>query len=657
MSYIIYDSRPEHKKEIYNQYYNKLNEIKKCSDEIINHLKCLGNHLKSCIEKSQDSEKNLKRNIDDYINKFDSFFKDSKDIEPKDHKSFYDNIIKYLPPFFNSNFEIYENNYIKKLEEINDNLNKNINDIGQIEFFDPNHIDLNLSNQSILNDKNNNSLNSYDFYAGFNIDKSKNSVENEGKPLNCSVCKKNEPKYFCEVCNQLYCESCYNSFDNNTKHIIKQFNLDKFHINRERILFLNSVIFIIKSLLIKANYIISNDEIKIDNIYQNNVDNNNKNSFYIKRKLNYPYLQISNINGFDEQINFLNEFNKFLLNNFNFNFNFDIHSFNKSQIHEAILAKLKNIVLDENDPDKFDFNTSTELEKLSEYVEISDEIYQPQISLKQLEEEYNKHKNDFHYIIYLFSQKKHSFNKSIFKKAFLNKLKDLLELNEKSIILSFNKNISNDNNNQNPKEFMDRFIKTNTFLDLSLNEIKKYYPGSEQLYEYKNIYDNILKNKEYFDIKGNKICFNSNNNLVRGTEKYYPPNNWLGIGLKVKGKYENDEWLDPRSKDWAIAYYSITQTKSSNHPKEILKNIIVKNELSNGNFQFKCSSDDKRNNGKKVGTGIYLYQDINMAEKFTNIIKINGKRYKVILMAKVLINKIKEPIDINYWIFQKKNYS
>ena len=45
-----------------------------------------------------------------------------------------------------------------------------------------------------------------------------------------------------------------------------------------------------------------------------------------------------------------------------------------------------------------------------------------------------------------------------------------------------------------------------------------------------------------------------------------------------------------------------------------------------------------------------------MAEKFTNIIKINGKRYKVILMAKVLINKIKEPIDINYWIFQKKDY-
>ena len=623
----------------------------------MNQLKSLGDHFKSCIEKSLDSEKNLKKNIDDYINRFDSFFKDySKDIEPKEHKSFYDDIIKYLSPFFNSNFEIYENNYIKKLEEINDNLNKKINDIGQIEFFDPNPIDLNLSNQSILKYKSNSIFNSYDLYSGSNFDKSKNSGEDEGKSLNCSICKKNDSKYFCEVCNQLYCESCYNFFDYNSKHTIKQFNLDKSHINREKILFLNSVIFIIKSLLIKANYIISNDEIRIDNIYQNNDDNNNKSSIYIQRKLNYPYLQITNINDFDEQINFLNEFNKFLLNNFIFNFNFDIHSFNRPKIHEAILAKMKNIVLDENDPDKFDLNLSIELEKLSKFVEINDEIYQPQMSLKQLEEEYNKHKNDFHYIIYLISKNKQSVNKSSFKKAFLNKLKDLLELNEKSIILSFNKNIINDNNNKNSKEFIDRFIKTNTFLALSLDEIKKYYSGYEQLYEYKNIYDNILKNKEYFDIEGNKLCFNSSNNLARGTEKYYPPYNWLGIGLKVKGKYENDEWLDPRSKDWAIAYYSITQTRSSNHLKEILNNIIVENELSNGNFQLKCSSDDKRNNGKKVGTGIYLYQDINMAEKFTNIIKINGKRYKVILMAKVLINKIKEPIDINYWIFQKKDY-
>ena len=173
-------------------------------------------------------------------------------------------------------------------------------------------------------------------------------------------------------------------------------------------------------------------------------------------------------------------------------------------------------------------------------------------------------------------------------------MKDLLELNEKSIILSFN------NDNKNSKVFIDRLIKTNEILALSLNKIKKYYPDSEQLYEYKNIYDNISKNKEYFDIEGNKICFNSSNNLVRGTEKYYPPNNWLGIGLKVKGKYKNDEWLDPLSKDWAIAYYSITSTKTSNHPKEILNNIIVKNDLSEGIFQFKCSSYDKRNNGKRV---------------------------------------------------------
>ena len=42
-----------------------------------------------------------------------------------------------------------------------------------------------------------------------------------------------------------------------------------------------------------------------------------------------------------------------------------------------------------------------------------------------------------------------------------------------------------------------------------------------------------------------------------------------------------------------------------------------------------------------------------MAERFTGKILINNKRYKVVLMAKVLIEKIREPEDINFWILVK----
>ena len=39
-----------------------------------------------------------------------------------------------------------------------------------------------------------------------------------------------------------------------------------------------------------------------------------------------------------------------------------------------------------------------------------------------------------------------------------------------------------------------------------------------------------------------------------------------------------------------------------------------------------------------------------MAEYFAGIININNKKYKILLMARVLIEKIREPEDVEYWI-------
>ena len=142
---------------------------------------------------------------------------------------------------------------------------------------------------------------------------------------------------------------------------------------------------------------------------------------------------------------------------------------------------------------------------------------------------------------------------------------------------------------------------------------------------------------------------------MRGTEKYYPPYGWFGIGLNVLGKYDegSNDWLDKDSNKWTIAYYSVGQNSSSNKVIEILNEIIIEQKLNQGNNQFKCSSMDKRHPNKKVGVGIYLTPDINIAERFSGRILINNKKYRVVLMAKVLIDKIKEPEDINYWILNK----
>ena len=57
---------------------------------------------------------------------------------------------------------------------------------------------------------------------------------------------------------------------------------------------------------------------------------------------------------------------------------------------------------------------------------------------------------------------------------------------------------------------------------------------------------------------------------------------------------------------------------------------------------------DKRHRGRTIGKGIYLTKDINIAEEYSGIIPFNCKKYKIVLMAKVLIDKIREPENYNY---------
>jgi hypothetical protein len=68
---------------------------------------------------------------------------------------------------------------------------------------------------------------------------------------------------------------------------------------------------------------------------------------------------------------------------------------------------------------------------------------------------------------------------------------------------------------------------------------------------------------------------------------------------------------------------------------------------------MKSNSNDKRHS-KKVGEGIYLCPKIKIAEKYTGIISFNDKRYKVLLMAKVYIDEIREPENTNFWVLDEK---
>ena len=231
----------------------------------------------------------------------------------------------------------------------------------------------------------------------------------------------------------------------------------------------------------------------------------------------------------------------------------------------------------------------------------------------------------------------------------------------KSISDAISKYLSLQNNNlfiiQNSR--INEFIKSSNFEDISLDNIK-FQPISSKFYELKSLKNELLI-KEYhfkknlFDNSGNFLNPNSRQNIFRGKERYDPPYNWIGIGLNVIGKYEDDKWLNDISdkSEWAIAYRGIGTNISSNDVKKYLRYFIEKG-LNIAKSSSKSKSNDKRR-WKKVGEGIYMTPYIKIAEKYTQNITFNNKKYKVLLMAKVKIDKIREPKGTNFWVLDDED--
>ena len=648
--------------EIYSKYKDILIEMNKDIELILNDLnKLINDELPNFIKKSQKLQSELNKCIDNYLTSIKGFFEYNVDINQEDHQNLIENIKSKLSSFNVIISNIYENNYINKMKELNEKL-YDIADNLEYEVFDPpqpnsleSEPNFSINNQNSLSQYNNifNQINSGNqSYLNYcdNINEKEEDIEIKDIELICSVCSKKEAKSLCEKCNQLFCDDCYDMVrgsEEKNKHINQKITTIKDQKKLEKKMFLNSMNKIIKCILTKSNYLITNEDIISKYAHSNNNNSNNSQFFLtIKRKFNYPY--IKDINDYNSQIEFLNGINKLLENNFNIR-NLDLNSFHISEMDNSILKRMKEIFIDEKVnliQASLDEILEFEFENENDY---SDECLNLESNDTNIDEnEFIKNKNKFYYVINLVSQGNFKFNKKNIKILLIKKLKDLLNIDEYNIFITFN----------NKNHFINSFIKTKDFSTSSFSRIIKNYPGLDKLYEYKKIYENILNIKDfkdYLDYLGNTICPNSSYNLMRGKEKYYPPYGWFGIGLNVLGKYDNgnDEWLDKNTNKWAIAYYCVGQNTSSIKIREILNKIIIEKKLDIGTNQYKASSIDKRHPNKKVGFGVYLTPNIKIAEKFAGKIFICGKKYKIVLMAKVLIDEIREPNDINYWILNK----
>ena len=258
--------------EIYSKYKDILIEMNKDIELTLNHLnKLINDELPNFIKKSQKLQSELNKCIDNYLTSIKGFFEYNVDINQEDHQNLIENIKSKLSSFNVIISNIYENNYINNMKELNEKL-YDIADNLEYEVFDPpqpNSLErepnFSINNQNSLSQYNNifNQINSGNqSYLNYcdNINEKEEDIEIKDIELICSVCSIKEAKSLCEKCNQLFCDDCYDIVrvnEEKNKHINQKITTIKDQKKLEKKMFLNSMNKIIKCILTKSNYLIT----------------------------------------------------------------------------------------------------------------------------------------------------------------------------------------------------------------------------------------------------------------------------------------------------------------------------------------------------------------------------------------------------------------
>ena len=200
-------------------------------------------------------------------------------------------------------------------------------------------------------------------------------------------------------------------------------------------------------------------------------------------------------------------------------------------------------------------------------------------------------------------------------------------------------------------------FQSDMFDNLSPEEFKqKLNDNFEELKNLKEIHSELIMgafkiSKKLLDPLGNRES-GWGEGEKRGGKEYYPPLGWKGFGLKVLGKYEDNEWIGMKNTpgEWCVAYHGVGRNKSSEEVKKIVA-LIITSTFKQGEGQIYENKKDIYHEGKKVGKGVYCTPKIEIAESFSGISEINGNKYRTVLMTRVKPDKIRSPKGKeDYWI-------
>ena len=591
------------KNEEENNNIKELNDPKKIIEQIVDAYGKLGSYIENEIKNSfKNIDFDIKNDKNNNINNINNT-KDNRAKKPQDVDNHIKEIVKKL-------ITIYDNKHIQKINELIEKLRLFIE-------FEPPSMD-NYSNksnelksESSTNTSSNENVDEEIFFNLYNInndgdnDNVNNLNHNNVSKTNtinlfCFYCKIEEAKYYCNHCCRYSCEICFKEKlkddEEETDHKFIMMDNKKIENEENKQIFLKSFFNVIKKYILKSNYIIKNE----------NQDYVNPFTF---EKLQYP--SIRDEDNWDYQKEFF----------ISINYTYDIIKkeidFNKSINEKELCFFLLNLF---NDMFKdqilwnqvnLDDNYSDEYGEGSESEEKDDETKEKENEEKIKEN--GKNENDT-----------------------ITKTKDKFDYIVNTII---------------------NFIRSKKFEKLSPKDIRNNYKKLPSLYHFKIIIDGIIRLRskipvDYLDYKYNSIIPNLSLKNASESEICKSPYEWAEIGLNVFNKYANGDWLKKNNDKWAIAYYGFGKSSTSEEIGKMLNDIVVKGEFKR-ELSAKSTELDIRHNGERIEEGIYLSPNVKIAEEYSGIFNFNNKEYKIVLMAKVLVENIREPKDHSFWILNK----
>lgn len=199
-----------------------------------------------------------------------------------------------------------------------------------------------------------------------------------------------------------------------------------------------------------------------------------------------------------------------------------------------------------------------------------------------------------------------------------------------------------------------------SYLKLKLNQIEMvkktllYKKYQEERFE--------IFNRE-IDMICNYLCqlFPKNYFLPKEEEEDdFISSNWGNLPINILGKYDDgsDLWLENNNEEWEKAFHGTGRhCKTDEEIKEMIDSII-KNGFKNGDKNAHANCNDIFHPGKKIGNGVYVSPNIDIAKQYAGTIINQGSKYLTLFLVKVkrsAIRKCNCPDASDYWILRGTN--